>query len=127
MFERFFYLLRDRGVPVSPTSFIQLQKALSKGLIRSLDDFYVVARAVMVKRARHFDLYDQVFGHYFKGKEWPNVLPIDHSVVRQWLTRQCCNRWEQIQHGSDLGTFSTGSHLPGPAHDHRYTLTTLIS
>ncbi len=73
MFETFFYQLRDRGVPVSPSSFIQLQKALSKGLIRSLDDFYVVARAVMVKRARHFDLYDQVFGHYFKGKEWPEA------------------------------------------------------
>ena len=73
MFEAFFYQLRDRGIPVSPTSFIQLQKALSKGLISGLDDFYVVARAVMVKRARHFDLYDQVFGHYFKGKEWPEA------------------------------------------------------
>ena len=33
MFTKFFYLLRQVGIPVSPTSFLRLQKALGMGLI----------------------------------------------------------------------------------------------
>jgi len=77
MFEPFFYRLREYGMPVSPTAFLQLQKALSAGLISSLGDFYVVARALMVKRERHFDLNDQLFANYFEGKE------IDASIANE--------------------------------------------
>jgi uncharacterized protein with von Willebrand factor type A (vWA) domain len=49
MFVDFFYLLKKSGIPVSPTSFLRLQKALSMGLINSLDDFYTGARAILVK------------------------------------------------------------------------------
>jgi len=61
VFVQFFYTLRDRGVPVTPTSFLRLQRALSLGLVTSLDDFYTVARSLLVKSERYFDLYDQVF------------------------------------------------------------------
>ena len=64
MFIQFFYTLRDRGVPVTPTSFfLRLQRALSLGLVTSLDDFYTVARSLLVKSERYFDLYDKVFLH----------------------------------------------------------------
>jgi uncharacterized protein len=33
MFIDFFYTLKDHGVPVTPTAFLTLHKALSKGLI----------------------------------------------------------------------------------------------
>ena len=56
-------------MPVSPTSFLTLQKALSSGLINSVDDFYISARAILIKSERYFDLFDQVFAHYFKGIE----------------------------------------------------------
>ena len=69
MFEGFFYELRERDVPVTPTSFLQLQRALAEGLIVSLEDFYAVARSLLIKRERHFDTYDKVFAHYFEGKE----------------------------------------------------------
>ena len=69
MFTNFFYTLRQVGVPVSPTSFLRLQKALSKGLITSVDDFYTAARAILVKSERYFDLFDQVFAHHFEGVE----------------------------------------------------------
>ncbi len=69
MFTEFFYILRKVGVPVSPTSFLRLQKALSKGLINSVDDFYTSARAILIKSERYFDLFDQVFAHHFKGVE----------------------------------------------------------
>lgn len=80
MFEGFFYQLRGQGIKISPTSFLRLQQALAIGLIQSLDDFYSVARAVMVKTERQFDKYDQVFAAYFLGKQ------IDDRVEEQ-LTR----------------------------------------
>ena len=90
MFIDFFYQLKEHGVPVSPTAFLTLHKALSKGLVTSLADFYTVSRAVLVKSERYFDLYDQVFAHFFKGAELPDTegLALDEmarAMLEQWL------------------------------------------
>ena len=90
MFIDFFYQLKDHGVPVSPTAFLTLQKALGKGLVNSLEDFYTVSRAILVKSERYFDLYDQVFAHYFEGVALPDRegLELDElarSLLEQWL------------------------------------------
>ncbi len=69
MFIDFFYTLKKSGIPVSPTCFLRLQKALSMGMINSLDDFYTAARSILVKSERYFDLYDQVFAYHFEGAE----------------------------------------------------------
>ncbi|HPK53767.1 MAG TPA: hypothetical protein PK114_04855 [Smithellaceae bacterium] len=67
MFVEFFYMLRDKGIPVSPTSFLRLQKALGMGLVRSLEDFYIAARSLLVKSERYFDIYDRTFARAFRG------------------------------------------------------------
>ena len=90
MFIDFFYLLKKAGIPVSPTSFLRLQKALSMGLINSLDDFYTGARAILVKSERYFDLYDQVFAHQFKGAELKEpeefeLTEIARALLEEWL------------------------------------------
>jgi len=90
MFVNFFYTLRQVGIPVSPTSFLTLQKALSKGLINSIDDFYTAARAILVKSERYFDLYDQVFAHYFEGAELKQpdaveLTEIAKAMLEEWL------------------------------------------
>jgi len=90
MFVDFFYLLKKSGIPVSPTSFLRLQKALSMGLINSLDDFYTGARAILVKSERYFDLYDQVFAHQFKGAEFKEpeefeLSEIARALLDEWL------------------------------------------
>ncbi|MDD2335137.1 MAG: hypothetical protein PHD01_01000 [Geobacteraceae bacterium] len=90
MFVPFFYSLRERGVLVTPTAFLRLQKALSLGLVASLDDFYTVARAVLVKSERDFDTYDRVFGELFAGAEAETLagITIDDTVramLEQWL------------------------------------------
>ncbi len=90
MFIRFFYILREAGIPVSPTSFLTLQKALSQGSINSLDDFYTCARAILVKSERYFDLYDQVFAHYFEGVPLPEdkgfeVDEVARAMLDEWL------------------------------------------
>ena len=78
------------GVPVSPTSFLRLQKALSIGLINSIDDFYTAARAILVKSERYFDTYDQVFAHHFKGAELKEpdayeLSEIAQTMLSEWL------------------------------------------
>jgi len=90
MFVDFFYLLKKAGIPVSPTSFLRLQKALSMGLVNSVDDFYVTARSILIKSERYFDLYDQVFAHRFQGVELkePDALELSEmarSLLEEWL------------------------------------------
>ncbi len=90
MFVDFFYLLRKAGIPVTPTSFLRLQKALSVGLVNSLDDFYTSARAILVKSERYFDLYDQVFAHHFEGVEFKEpdqfeLSEVARAMLEDWL------------------------------------------
>jgi uncharacterized protein with von Willebrand factor type A (vWA) domain len=90
LFVNFFYKLREVGIPATPTSFLRLQKAMRLGLITSLDDFYTSARAILVKSERYFDLYDQVFAHYFRGMELPDPEGIDldeaaRMLLEEWL------------------------------------------
>jgi uncharacterized protein with von Willebrand factor type A (vWA) domain len=90
MFIAFFYILRKAGVPVTPTSFLRLQKALTMGLINSLDDFYTTARSILVKSERYFDLYDQVFAHHFEGAELKEpdefeLSEVARAMLEEWL------------------------------------------
>lgn len=90
MFITFFYNLKEVGIPVTPTSFLTLQKALSMGLINSLDEFYTCARAVLVKSERYFDLYDQVFAYHFQGIPLPEtdgfeVDELARAMLDEWL------------------------------------------
>ena len=88
MFVDFFYLLKKAGIPVSPTSFLRLQKALGMGLINSIDDFYTSARAILVKSEKYFDLYDQVFAHRFKGAELKEADAVELSEIARALLEE---------------------------------------
>jgi uncharacterized protein with von Willebrand factor type A (vWA) domain len=90
MFVDFFYTLRDRGIPVTPTSFLRLHKALSLGLVQSMEDFYTAARAILVKSERYFDSYDQIFAHHFKGVELHDPTAVElteiaRAMLDEWL------------------------------------------
>jgi uncharacterized protein with von Willebrand factor type A (vWA) domain len=90
MFIEFFYQLKHHGVAVSPTAFLTLHKALDRGLIGSLEDFYTASRCILVKSERYFDLFDQVFAHYFEGAQLPEVDDLDldalaRELLEQWL------------------------------------------
>ncbi len=92
MFIQFFFLLREKGIPVTPTAFLRLMKALSLGLINSLFDFYTAARTILIKSEKYFDIYDQVFAHYFEGKELelPSDRELEETIkllLGEWLKR----------------------------------------
>jgi hypothetical protein len=83
-------MLREKGVPVTPTSFLRLQKALALGVIGSLDDFYTAARSILVKSERYFDAYDQVFARYFQGAQIESMEDVELSdiaraLLEEWL------------------------------------------
>jgi len=90
MFTSFFYQIKEVGIPVSPTSFLMLQKALSMGLILSLDDFYTASRTILVKSEKYFDIFDQIFAHHFEGADMPDPKGLEmdsliESLLNEWL------------------------------------------
>ncbi len=90
MFVDFFYLLQHHGIPVSPTSFLRLHKALHIGVINSVEDFYIGARSILVKSEKHFDAYDRIFAHRFEGAELKDpdeyeLSEIARIMLDEWL------------------------------------------
>jgi len=90
MFIEFFYTLKEVGIPVSPTSFLIFHRAINRGLVSSVNDLYTVARTVLVKSEKYFDLYDQVFAHVFQGMELPESDDFEFdflasAMLQQWL------------------------------------------
>jgi uncharacterized protein len=70
VFTDFFFLLRFYGVPVTITEWLALMRALAMGLAPcGLDEFYAVARSILVKSETYFDQYDQAFAAMFHGIE----------------------------------------------------------
>ena len=70
MFMRFFSELRQARVPVTLKEYLMLMEALDRDVIdRSVDDFYYLSRASLVKDEKNLDKFDRVFGHVFKGLE----------------------------------------------------------
>ena len=89
MFVSFFLSLRAAGVPVSPTEFLALMQALEARVAEySIDDFYWLARLVMVKDERHFDRFDQVYALHFRGIEAAFKALAEGSVPADWLRSQ---------------------------------------
>jgi len=82
MFTDFFYLLKRRKVPVSITEWMTLMEALSKGYISNLDEFYYLARAILIKSEAYFDQYDITFQEYFKGIEATEDI---RDEILEWL------------------------------------------
>ena len=83
----FFQHLRNSKLPVSIKEYLLLLEAMGKGVIGpSIDEFYFLSRAALVKDERNFDKYDKAFGAYFKGVQ---ALPeLDLNLPLDWLKRQ---------------------------------------
>ena len=87
MFMRFFTELREAKVPVTLKEYLALMEGMDKGVIdRSVDEFYYLSRAALVKDEKNLDRFDQVFGHVFKGLE-----RTDHGILAdipaEWLKK----------------------------------------
>lgn len=84
----FFYMLRDGGMKTSLTELLTLHEALQSGLAnQSIDDFYYLARAALVKDESQLDRFDRIFGAYFKGVD-DSLSDLVQAIPDDWLQRQ---------------------------------------
>jgi uncharacterized protein len=88
MLIEFFYQLRKGGLKVSLTEFLTLLEALKQGLAQfSIDEFYYLSRACLVKDEALYDRFDRVFAAHFKGIE--QVFgPPGAAIPEDWLRQQ---------------------------------------
>ncbi len=83
----FFLHLRSARLPVSIKEYLILLEAIGKGVIgQSVDEFYHLSRATLVKDERNFDKFDRAFGVYFKGLQ--SIPGIELDLPLDWLQRQ---------------------------------------
>ena len=87
MFVELFHELRRAGVPVSLKEYLVLMEAMDARVANvSVEDFYHLSRATLVKDERNFDKFDVVFGHLFRGLE---SLDGDRTeeIPEEWLRK----------------------------------------
>src|SRR5690554_3749631 len=88
MLVHFFYTLKQAGLPVSLRELLDLIGALEAQVaFASIDDFYIVSRAIMVKDEKFYDKFDKAFAAYFKGLEDLDSL-LDAMIPDEWLRKE---------------------------------------
>ena len=91
MFTTFVLSLRQAGVPASVTEYLALLGAMQTGVAdHSVEDFYFLSRAALVKDERHLDRFDRVFATCFKGLEAAAATPsegVAADIPAEWLKR----------------------------------------
>jgi uncharacterized protein with von Willebrand factor type A (vWA) domain len=86
VFAGFFLELRRAKVPVSLREYLTLLEAMKQGLAEhSVDDFYYLSRAALVKDERNLDKFDRVFAHHFKGIETIGEAGVE--IPEEWLRK----------------------------------------
>jgi len=83
----FFLHLKAARLPVSTREFLTLLEALEARVVSlSIDDFYYLARATLIKDEAQFDRYDLAFATYFKGVE--AIFDIRAGIPEEWLRKE---------------------------------------
>ena len=87
MLINFFFTLRAAKLKVSVKEYLTLLEAIEAGVIdRSVDDFYYLARASLVKDEAQYDKFDRAFAAYFKGVEM--LTDFSQEVPLEWLRKR---------------------------------------
>ena len=80
----FFFHLRAAKLKVSINELLALLEALKRGVIGpSIDDFYYLSRAALIKDETQFDKFDRAFGEYFKGVT--TTLDFTKEIPDEWF------------------------------------------
>ena len=88
MFLALFLDLRVAKVPVSLREYLTLLEAVAKGAAGfSVEDFYYLSRALLVKDERNLDKFDRVFAQVFDGvvSEAGSIEEFLAEIPEEWL------------------------------------------
>jgi uncharacterized protein len=87
----FFLSLKQVSLPVSIKEYLMLCEALEKGVAHgSVDDFYYLSRACLVKDETNFDRFDRAFAAYFKDVESLDAALkkiVTQEIPEEWLRK----------------------------------------
>jgi uncharacterized protein len=87
MLTGFFLRMKSAKLPVSIKEYLTLIEAMQKQVIEpSIDQFYYLARATLVKDESKYDKFDRVFAEYFKGVE--SLVGAEADIPLEWLIKQ---------------------------------------
>jgi uncharacterized protein with von Willebrand factor type A (vWA) domain len=88
MLIRFFFMLREGDLKVSISEFLTLLEVLEKRIAGySVDEFYYLSRACLVKDESLYDRFDQVFSEHFRGIK-ANFGEDSVEIPEDWLRRE---------------------------------------
>src|ERR1700694_2091566 len=88
MFLQFFTSLRDAQVPVTLREYLTLMEALNADIAeQTVENFYYLSRAALVKDERNLDKFDRVFGTVFKGLESLLDAMEKADIPAEWLKK----------------------------------------
>ncbi|HEX6529393.1 MAG TPA: VWA domain-containing protein [Burkholderiales bacterium] len=83
----FFLKLKSHKLPVSIKEYLTLLEAMGKDVIGpSIDEFYYLSRAALVKDEANFDKFDRAFSEFWQGVE--TIPGIDSQIPLEWLLKQ---------------------------------------
>ncbi|MBK7236259.1 MAG: VWA domain-containing protein [Sterolibacteriaceae bacterium] len=84
MLIEFFLHLKTHELPVSTREYLDLLAAMQARVAsHSIDDFYFLSRALLVKDEANYDRFDRAFGEYFKGVQ--QIPGMDAEIPEDWL------------------------------------------
>ncbi|MCO8163189.1 VWA domain-containing protein [Pseudomonas sp. 21LCFQ010] len=88
MLINLFNEMRAAKVPVSLRELLDLIEALQQRVVfADIDEFYFLARTILVKDERHFDKFDRAFGAYFNGlQDLDDALQA--LIPEDWLRKE---------------------------------------
>ena len=83
----FFLKLKSHKLPISIKEYLTLLEAMGKGVISpSIDEFYYLSRAALVKDEANFDKFDRAFSEFWQGVE--TIPGIEAQIPLEWLLKQ---------------------------------------
>ena len=87
MFIDLFVTLRKHKVPCSLRELLDLIALLKKGVVfANVEEFYHLAKIVMVKDEIHYDKFDSAFAEYFEGIQSIDIF--DKILPEDWLRKE---------------------------------------
>lgn len=88
MLISFFNGLRNAEIPVTLRELMDLIEALKQHLVfGSVEDFYFLSRACLIKDEKYYDKYDRAFAAYFKELESLDDI-IEALIPEDWLRKE---------------------------------------
>ena len=87
MLIEFFLKLKSHKLPVSIKEYLTLLEAMKRGVIgQSVDEFYYLSRAALIKDEANFDKFDRAFAEFWQGVE--TIPGIETQIPLEWLLKQ---------------------------------------